>query len=177
MNSERPKLKSDRIALRALEPTDLDLILKWENDTSLWKVSNTQMPYSREVIWHYLNTNDGDIYMTKQLRLVITLIDGTPIGTIDLTGFEPQHSRAELGMMIAPEYRGNSYADEAIDLMCDYSSNWLDIHQLFLYILDSQPGVINLFVRHGFSKCGKLKHWIKYGRKYHDVTMLQKIFE
>ena len=55
-------LKNDLVTLRALEPTDLDILYKWENDTALWVVSDTVAPYSREALWQYLETNTGDIY-------------------------------------------------------------------------------------------------------------------
>ena len=41
-------LSNDTIALRPLEPTDLDTLYQWENDTALWVVSDTVAPYSRE---------------------------------------------------------------------------------------------------------------------------------
>ena len=39
-------LSNDIITLRALEPTDLDTLYRWENDTTLWAVSDTVAPYS-----------------------------------------------------------------------------------------------------------------------------------
>ena len=35
------------VSLRALDPTDLDLLYIWENDTSLWDVGNSITPFSR----------------------------------------------------------------------------------------------------------------------------------
>lgn len=37
-------LESDIVRLRALEPEDVDILYKWENDTNVWKVSNTVRP-------------------------------------------------------------------------------------------------------------------------------------
>ena len=44
-------LSNDTITLRALEPTDLDMLYQWENDTALWVVSDTIAPYSRKALW------------------------------------------------------------------------------------------------------------------------------
>ena len=38
-------LQGPHIQLRALEPEDLDMMYTIENDTSLWDVSNRQVPY------------------------------------------------------------------------------------------------------------------------------------
>ena len=73
-------LNDNTIALRALEPTDLDTLYRWENDTALWVASDTIAPYSREALWHYLKEYTGDIYAQRQLRLMITLADdGSPV--------------------------------------------------------------------------------------------------
>ena len=40
-------LKSKRLQLRAVEPSDIDLLYKWENDPAVWRESNTLSPYSR----------------------------------------------------------------------------------------------------------------------------------
>ena len=47
-------LKGDFVYLRALEPEDLDLIYRIENDESIWELSHTQTPYSRYLIKEYL---------------------------------------------------------------------------------------------------------------------------
>ena len=38
-------IKSEHIYLRALEPGDLAVLYTTENNTSVWKVSNTLTPY------------------------------------------------------------------------------------------------------------------------------------
>ena len=100
-------LSNDIVTLRPLEPTDLDLLYRWENDTALWVVSDTVAPYSRKALWQYLEEYTGDIYTQRQLRLMITLTgDGTAVGTVDFLNFDPLNNRAELGLFIIDEQRG-----------------------------------------------------------------------
>ena len=47
-------LKGKRLLLRAVEPSDIDLLYQWENDPLIWKVSNTITPYSRFQIEEYV---------------------------------------------------------------------------------------------------------------------------
>ena len=35
-------MESELIRLRALEPEDVGILYRWENDTEIWKVSNTR---------------------------------------------------------------------------------------------------------------------------------------
>ena len=111
------------VALRALEPTDIDQILKWENDPEIWTVSNTQAPYSRQMVWEYLENYTGDIYASRQLRLVMTLAlqPDTSIGTVDFLNFNPFHNRAELGMLIDSDYRGELRVALANESDTDYT--------------------------------------------------------
>ena len=47
-------LETDIIRLRALEPEDVDVLYKWENDTNIWKVSNTVAPFSRYILRQFI---------------------------------------------------------------------------------------------------------------------------
>lgn len=65
---EREKIPS--VILRAVEPEDLDFMYIIENDRDIWKVGNTNMPYSRFALHEYIANSTGDIYVDKQLRLI-----------------------------------------------------------------------------------------------------------
>ena len=109
-------LSNDTITLRALEPTDLDMLYQWENDTALWVVSDTIAPYSRKALWQYLQEDTGDIYAQRQLRLIITLTsNGTAVGTVDFLNFDPLNNRAELGLFITKEMRGKGLGRHALE--------------------------------------------------------------
>ena len=170
-------LLNNHIKLRALEPTDLDTLYRWENDTSLWVVSDTVAPYSREALWHYLKDYTGDIYAQRQLRLMITLTrDDTPVGTIEFLNFDPLNNRAELGLFIAKEYRGMGLGQQALDLLTEYARDHIGLRQLYVYISEDNLVCLNLFKSNGYQRVGVIKSWVKRGMTYHDVVLLQKIF-
>ena len=43
-------MENELIRLRALEPDDVQVLYKWENDTEVWKVSNTIVPFSKYML-------------------------------------------------------------------------------------------------------------------------------
>src|SRR5690554_4202920 len=87
-------LENNQIGLRAPEPEDLDILYLWENDTALWEYGASITPYSRFDLKQYLIDNKHDIYIDKQLRLiVVNKSDGATIGAVDLYDFEPFHRR------------------------------------------------------------------------------------
>ena len=151
-------LSNDHITLRALEPTDLDTLYRWENDTALWVVSDTAAPYSREALWHYLKEYTGDIYAQRQLRLMVTLsADGTPVGTVDFLNFDPLNNRAELGLFIADEFRGKGLGREALDLLTAYARDHIGLRQLYVFIALDNEACLHLFEDYGFSRVGVLQ--------------------
>ena len=82
MKNSQPEVK-----LRALEPEDIDLLYEWENDHSIWYVSNTLTPFSKYILKKYIENSHLDIYQTKQLRLMIDVCreaDPETVGAIDI---------------------------------------------------------------------------------------------
>ena len=59
------------VRLRAMEPEDLDLLYRIENDQELWCLGSTNVPYSRYTLHDYVANSTGDIYSDKQVRLII----------------------------------------------------------------------------------------------------------
>lgn len=178
------KLEGEHIWLRAIEPLDIDVIYKWENDTENWSVSLTQTPFSRFVLEQYITTAHQDIYTAKQLRLMIDLSPShspqengsRSIGTIDLFDFDPDHLRAGIGILIADKSeRKKGYASEALGVLIEYCFHSLNLHQLFCNIAPDNEASILLFQKHGFQITGIKKDWIRDSNKYKDELILQLI--
>ena len=169
-------LKNETLSLRPLEPTDLDTLYRWENDTSLWMVSDTVAPYSREALWSYLQAYTADIYSQRQLRLMITLTqDGTAVGTIDFINFDPLNNRAELGLFISREMRGKGLGRQALDLLTTYARDHIGMRQLYVFIALDNEVCLKLFENYGYSRAGILQSWVKRGNRYRDVAILQML--
>lgn len=172
-------IQSEHIYLRALESSDLEVLYTSENNTAVWKVSNTLTPYSKDVLDLYLQTAHQDIYSTKQLRLMICLnLTQEAIGTIDLFEFDPMHARVGVGILIFESHRKNGYASQAINLVKEYTRNTLLLNQLFCNISVSNNESVNLFENCGFEIIGIKKQWNRISpNQFEDEIMYQLIFE
>ena len=158
-------LQSEHIYLRALEPSDVEVLYVWENDTEVWKVSHTLTPFSKHVLQQFVD-GPQDIYTARQLRLMICLKEEEQaIGTVDFFDFEPFHQRVGLGILIADEAnRGKGHAHAALELIIEYAFTFLPIQQLFCNIMASNEKSIRLFEKHGFECVGTKKNWIRTGQ-------------
>lgn len=169
-------LENGKIRLRALEADDLDLLYSWENDSSIWNVSNTLVPFSKHVLKQYLEHAHLDIFQTKQVRFIIETVDGKAIGSIDLFDFDHFHSRAGVGILIAEKSsRNKGYGYDALDLLIGYCREVLQLNQLFCNITKDNTMSIRLFEKAGFEKNGLKKQWVKTFNGYVDEYFLQLI--
>jgi diamine N-acetyltransferase len=169
-------LSDNNITLRALEPSDIDWLYKWENDPAIWQVSNTITPYSRHVLEQYVLNAHLDIYTTKQLRLIICKNSGGEVGCIDLFDFDPHNKRAGVGILIADKAeQGKGYASAALSLMINYAFKKLNQHQLFCNVASDNEASVKLFVKHGFEITGVKKQWINDGSNWKDEYLLQLV--
>ena len=170
-------ISNEIVTLRSLEPTDLDVLFKWENDCWLWTVSNIMTPSPKSYLWQYLQNYDSDIFNTRQLRLMITLTEnGEPVGTVDITNLDPFNNRAELGIMVDKAFQGKGIGDEAMKLIIGYVRDYLGLFQLYALVPVSNTTCSALLKKHCFATAGLLKKWINHGTEVHDVEMMQLIF-
>lgn len=168
-------IRGTHIFLRALEKSDLEVLYACENDRAVWKVSNTQTPFSRHVLEQYLDTAHQDLYTNKQLRLMVCRTDtNDPVGTIDLFEFEPAHSRIGVGVLIFDAFRQQGYAQEAIECLKEYVFGTLLLNQLYCNISASNTGSIRLFEKLGFRNSGLRKSWNRVSAtEYEDELFYQ----
>jgi len=173
-------LKSENLILRAIEPSDVEILFAWENNRELWYVSNTLTPVSRFVLEQYVLSAQQDIYTAKQLRLMIDKTDETgkaTIGSIDLFDFDPSHKRAGIGVMIIKSEQKKGYASEALDVMIRYCFNTLHLHQVYCNIEVDNTASLNLFKKYGFSVVGTKRDWLAQKDKWKDEILLQLLNE
>ncbi|MCX6231827.1 MAG: GNAT family protein [Bacteroidetes bacterium] len=159
------------IKLRAMEPEDVDLLYNWENDSSVWHISNTVCPFSRYAVEQYVFSLQ-DIYTAKQLRLMISH-DKKAIGCIDIFDFDPLNKKAGVGILITDENRSNGFASDALETLIKYCFNILQLHQLYCSILTDNEASLRLFTKHGFTVCGTRKDWVNTDNDWKDEYFLQ----
>ncbi len=170
-------LEGDGVRLRAVEPEDLELLYKWENEEADWKQSNTLVPYSKYILKRYIANSHKSLYETSQLRLMIDRsADSLTVGTIDLFDFDHYHMRAGVGILIAdPRERRKGYASAALGCIIAYAFETIGLHQLWCNILEGNSDSMNLFRRHGFNLCATKLEWVRTRERFVTEYMFQLI--
>ena len=169
-------LETEDLRLRPIEPEDLDLLYKVENDSSIWWIGGQGGPYSKFMLRQYLADATGDLYIDKQLRLVaIRKTDDVPVGMVDLFSYSPENHRAEVGILVFQKYRGAGFASQMLESLEQYCCRHLRLHQLYAYTpMKNEPGV-KLFRSRTFDEEHIMKDWLLLEDGYADAYLFQKI--
>ena len=162
------------IKLRALEPEDLDELYAIENDREIWHVGPTNVPYSRYALHEYIARQQADIYADRQVRLVVENAEKSVVGLVDLVDFDPQHRRAELGIVVKKAFRGHGYGQAAIEKILDYARKTLHLHQIYAIVDADNHESLQLFRQVGFEEKSRLTDWLFDGENYREAVLLQK---
>lgn len=172
-------LEGRKVRLRAVESGDAERMYRWENDRSIWSVSGTLAPFSRESIERFIQEQQFDIFQTRQQRLIIeTLDEGIAVGAVDLFEFDPIDRRAGVGILIyEQEQRNKGYAGDAVRTLCDYCVQTMDMHQLWCTVSPDNTPSLSLFRSAGFEQTGIRRDWRFTGSGYQDEILLQKILK
>lgn len=167
-------LKNERIQLRAIEMSDAETLHRWENDTSSWASSMTIQPLSSELIRSYITDSAHSIITKGELMLIIIeRSSGSPVGYLQLLGYDALSRRTGLGLYLSPEHRGRGYATEALGLVKSYAFDCLGLRMLYADILASNEACWRIFERLGYQHTATLPEWHYAEGKWHDLRYYQ----
>jgi len=150
------------VTLRALEPDDLEFLFRLENDPELWAVSDVlPAPISRHALREYLRHAAASLSEAGQMRLIISLEDDLPVGTLDLFDYSALHQRAGVGITVLQSARRQGYAQHALGQLIDYAQHALHLHQLYCTVAADNRASISLFKKAGFRQIGVRHDWLR----------------
>lgn len=146
------------LTLRKLEPSDIPFLYQWENDALSWPSSDTHNPLSQQDLRHYVESTTGDIYRDGQLRLVVCQ-DGAAVGCIDLYDFDVRNRKAAIGLYIAPLFRQQGMAAQALRLLERYAFDFLHLRLLYAFTSLTNDASVRLFEHAGYLHAARLHAW------------------
>ena len=169
-------LSGEKLFLRALEPEDLAEMAKIENYTGFWDSTNTNVPYSRYFLRRFIEDTTGDIYKDGQLRLVAAeKKTETSVAFVDLSNFDPRNMRAEIGILVFPDYQHIGYGTEILSLLEEYAYRQLLMHTLYAVAAESNTASLRLLPKAGYRDCCILTDWLALPRgEFANAVLFQK---
>ncbi|MFM7234783.1 MAG: GNAT family N-acetyltransferase [Flavobacteriales bacterium] len=101
--------------IRPLTSSDFPLVLSWENNPELWKVSEQEGPFSEEEIYSFFNRCLDK--SEQEIERWIIETNGEPIGAIDFFNFEHESQSCGIGVFITEQqHRSKGHAYRAMEM-------------------------------------------------------------
>lgn len=164
------------VQIRAMEPSDVDLIFQWENDPQQWKDgSGNCKPLSKNDIQRFVDNSTLDIYQERQMRLMISDTGRVAVGCIDLFDFDPFSLHASIGVLVDEKYRQQGYASFAVRWIVKYSFEVLGLKSLCATMLSTNTVSKHLFEKCGFEYVGTRRQWYRIGDTMYDELIYQLV--
>ena len=162
--------------LRAVEPEDVDMLLRWENDSNHWWLGASITPFSRATLLKFA-TGDHDLYRDRQLRFMLdhknAQGDWCSVGAIDVYDFDVRNLRAGIGVIVDEPERRKGHASVGLNLIENYTDELLGLHLIYAEVPAKHEASRNLFLQAGYQECELRKQWIKGAEGWEDVVLMQ----
>jgi RimJ/RimL family protein N-acetyltransferase len=160
-----------RIYFRPLERTDAALVQPWFNDPEVTR----QLLMFRPVSLHAEETFLEGLAKSETDLAVMIVVRETdrPIGTVALHAGREPHRQARFGLCIgAKDEWGKGYGTEATALMVDLAFDTLNLHRVWLHVLEYNKAGLRTYQKVGFREEGVLRqsHFAE-GRYWDTIAM------
>jgi UDP-4-amino-4,6-dideoxy-N-acetyl-beta-L-altrosamine N-acetyltransferase len=164
-------LAGNRVIMREIEESDLDLIVKWRNDPDVLKYLFSYLPISStsQRQWYQRYLTDDRL----QTFMIVLKADNRPIGTIGLSAIDHRDQKAELGIMIGETtQRGKGIGEESLRLLIAYTFDQLNLRKIKALAFVDNLAAIRLYEKCGFRLEGTLKDEAFKDGQFKDVVIL-----
>lgn len=151
-------IKGKRVALRRCEPHDYELILRWQNDSVVFRWMDYTRPFSLADI------KESEERATQEGHPFIIEVEGRPLGRIGLNNFRPRDRMASLYVFLGErELWGKGYGRDALMTILAYAFDTQNLRQVELWTLADNERAIRLYKGCGFVEDGRLRDrsWIE----------------
>jgi RimJ/RimL family protein N-acetyltransferase len=165
----------DLVCLRAVEPSDLDSIMKHFNKMELRQLLGVPIPRSRHYLELWLGKRaSSDPWVDGLMELAIAdKLTGEFLGLVHLEDIKKPHSRAEFGISIHnPENLSKGYGTDAIRVILWVAFNILGLHSIYLDTMAINERAIHAYAKVGFKRVGILRESEFLDGKFIDLLYM-----
>lgn len=157
-------MRGDRVALRPTEQADVEFVQRARNDPAVRVPLGLDFPSNREQTEEYVSESAE----SDDSVALLACVDGDPVGQV--FAMELDQPRPELSYWLAPEYRGEGYATDAVSLLVEYVFETFDARGVYAKAYADNEASWGLLERLGFEREGRLREKRFVGGEYTDTV-------
>ena len=163
---------SERVYLRALEPEDYKVSLKWRNDDEIWSMLGGRK-YFVSSAYEQKWIHDA-IFDSKDIRLAVCVKETEQyIGNVYLTNIDYVNRSATSHILIGEHgFWGQGYATESTKLLLTYAFEELGLNRIEAVVLKSNIASIKMHKKCGYVEEGIKRKSVYKNGKFQDQAIL-----
>lgn len=167
----------NRIYLRALEPSDYKVSIKWRKDNHIWDMLGGTKYFVSEA--YEKKWVEDTIFTSKDLKLAVCLVENDRyIGNVYMTDIDMINRSCQSHILIGEhDCWGKGYAGEALIQAVEYMNKERGIRRFEAYILENNHQSIRMHQKCGYVLEGVKRSAIYKSGKYHNQCILSLLIE
>ncbi|MFX1564050.1 MAG: GNAT family N-acetyltransferase [Promethearchaeota archaeon] len=167
-------IKGKHVTLRGLEKEDVKEIMRHWNDLEIRRFIGNPYPVAKEEEEQWIQNTWESRRKGTELIFGIEINEGSKlIGTISLNSISRIHRFSELGIAIwNKKYWGQGLGTEAIHLILDYAFKTLNLHSIYLTVIEDNERAQRAYKKVGFQQVGRRRQTIYLEGKYQDLLIM-----
>ncbi len=155
-------LCDERTALRPWRDTDITALVAACQDQEISRWTSVPNPYGESDARAYLLQRFDAIHAgTAAPFAVVDSADGPLLGSIALNWLDWKNRRAEVGYWLAIDARGHGHATRAVNLICAWGFQILDLERIELLASTGNPASQRVADRAGFTREAVLRSYMR----------------
>jgi UDP-4-amino-4,6-dideoxy-N-acetyl-beta-L-altrosamine N-acetyltransferase len=159
------------ITLREIARSDLPQVNAWRHDPRV--ISSLSAPFryiglAVDEHWYetYLLNRDHEV------RCGILTPEGQLVGVVSLIDIEVVHRSAEFHIMVGPDSQGKGVGTAATAAMLEHAFGDLNLHRVYLTVLESNKAAIHVYEKTGFRREGTMRECVFKNGSYQNMIAM-----
>lgn len=144
-------LLTDRLRLRQLECSDLELVLLWRNDPEIrkWFFNGGTVSWEQHRSWYarYLENETDIAFMAEDVSDL-----HEPVGVAALYRIDAARRTAEFGRLMIGNARakGKGFGLEVVNAICGFGFGQAGLEEIYLEVFQNNAAAIKIYEKAGF---------------------------
>jgi len=169
--SKIPELRTERLILRRIRPSDTDDIFAYSRDPEVSKYLLWSPHPDKAYTKSYFSIVDKKYKSSEFYDWGIEYC-GRMIGTCGFTCFDIYNNKGEVGFVLNREFWGAGIATEALERIIEFGFRELRLHRLEARVMVGNSASRAVLEKCGFMKEGVLREAVFAHGEYKDVMVL-----
>lgn len=157
------------ISIRVVEQRDLERIRDLRNDPSTWiyltDILFVSAPAQEHWFTKVLESSDRKYFIVHDAEHEF-------MGVVRCDEIDHLNRSIRIGCDMVPELRGKGYGSRVYDLLFKYCFDFMNMHRLWLLVIDTNQVAIGLYTKKGFIEEGRYREALFRDGEYHDYILM-----